>query len=59
MKVEILTALDAAKCQAQVNQFLERCKKEKREVVDIKFSVTASTEGGVVHYSALVIVKDE
>ena len=58
MKVEIFTALDVAKCQAQVNQFLEKCQKENKEVVDVKFSVTATNEGGVVHYSALAIYKE-
>lgn len=54
MKVEIFTALDAVKCQTQVNQFLDKCVKNNKEVKDVKFSVTASPEGGVVYFSALV-----
>ena len=58
MKVEMFTALDVAKCQTQVNLYLEKCKKEKKEVVDIKFTVAASSEGGVVHYCALLMYRD-
>lgn len=52
VQVEIFVALDPAKCQTIVNQFLKKLGSD--QVRDVSYQVTSSTDSGDIQYSALV-----
>lgn len=53
VQVEVFVALDPAKCQTLVNQFLKKIGSD--QVRDVKYQVTSSADSGDIQYSALVI----
>lgn len=53
VQVEIFVALEPAKCQTLVNQFLKKIKNE--HVRDVKYQVTSSADFGDIQHTALVV----
>jgi len=58
MKIEIFSSLDMAKCQNQVNLFLNQCHKNKHEIQDIKYTTSPAGNNEDILYSAMVIIKN-
>lgn len=54
MKIEIFSSPDFAKCQNQVNQFLERCEKHQVKVHHLDFETASIGETDEVMYSVMV-----
>lgn len=58
MRVEIFSSLDMAKCQNQVNLFLNQCNKNKLEIQDIKYTTSPAANNEDTLYSAMVIISN-
>jgi hypothetical protein len=54
MKVEIFSSPDFAKCQNQVNQFLERCEKNQIKVQRVDFDTASFGDSDEVMYSVMI-----
>lgn len=53
VQVEVFVALEPAKCQTLVNQFLQKIGGDL--VRDVKYQITSSADSGDIQYSALVV----
>lgn len=53
VQVEVFVALDPAKCQTIVNQFLKKIGSD--QVRDVSYEVTSSSDSGDTQYSAMVV----
>lgn len=53
VQVEVFVALEPAKCQTLVNQFLKKI--DNQHVRDVKYQVTSSADFGDIQYTALVV----
>lgn len=55
MKVEVFTAMDPARLQNMVNEFLGHIEGKNAEVKDVKFSTAGDQEKGDLHFSAMIV----